>query len=278
MKFYTVIGEKLPHSWSGPIHELFFRMTGIDGAYKRMEVPRERILDVVDAMKLVGISGMNVTMPYKKTILPSLDGLDELARRVGAVNTLKLEADGRVTGYNSDVYGLQCTLERHGVNLCGGVCAILGGTGGVTSAAAEVMRAAGVRTLYLVSRHPGSDADLPMDCACWMTYDQLPDVRGALLINGTPVGMYPNGDASPVSAEIASHFDAVLDTIYNPLPTLLVKQARSQGRVGIDGFYMLVAQAIHSQEIWQEQTYDVGLIDAIYDELKPKLEVNCEPW
>ena len=79
MKFYTVIGEKLTHSWSGPIHELFFRLTGIEGAYKRMEVPRDRILDVVNAMKLVGISGINVTMPYKKTILPSLDGLDELA-------------------------------------------------------------------------------------------------------------------------------------------------------------------------------------------------------
>lgn len=278
MKFYTVIGEKLTHSWSGPIHELFFRLTGIEGAYKRMEVPRDRILDVVNAMKLVGISGINVTMPYKKTILPSLDGLDELARRVGAVNTLKLEADGRVTGHNSDVFGLKRTLDRHGVSLDGGVCAILGGTGGVTSAAAEVMRDAGIKTLYLVSRHPGPDSDLPMPCAHWLTYDQLPEVRGALLINGTPVGMYPNGDAAPVSAEIAAHFDAVLDTIYNPLPTLLVRQARERGRMGIDGFYMLVAQAVHSQEIWQERAFDTALIDAIYGELKTKLEVNCEPW
>lgn len=273
MKFYGLIGEKLGHSWSGPIHELFFRKTGIAGAYKLTEVPREQIDNVIPAMKLMGISGMNVTIPYKKMIMPTLDGVDPMAERVGAVNTLKLK-DGLVTGHNSDVFGLQCTLSSMGVNVSGGVCTILGGTGGVTAAAAEVMRQAGVKKLYLVSRKQQDPATLPLPNAEWLTYDQLPDIRGTLLINGTPVGMFPNVDASPVPAEIVRNYDAVLDTIYNPLPTLLLKHAQAAGKAARDGFYMLVAQAIRSQEIWQEQAYGRDLIDSIYNELKPRLEGN----
>lgn len=271
MKFYSLIGEKLGHSWSVPIHDLFFRKTGIRAAYKLTEIPKEEISNVIPAMKLMGISGMNVTIPYKKMIMPYLDEIDPAAQRAGAVNTLKLK-DGRVSGHNSDIFGLQCTLEAMGIDIAGGVCTILGGTGGVTSAAAEVMRQAGVKKLYLVSRRPHDPADVPMPCAEWLTYDQLGDIRGTLLINGTPVGMFPNMDAAPVGMDIVKNYDSVLDTIYNPLPTLLLKQAHKAGRAAMDGFYMLVAQAIRSEEIWQEETYSRDLIDSIYNELKPKLE------
>jgi len=271
MKFYSLIGEKLGHSWSVPIHELFFRKTGISGAYKLTEIPREDIANVIPAMKLMGISGMNVTIPYKKMILPFLDEIDPMAERAGAVNTLKLK-DGRISGHNSDIFGLQCTLAAMNVDVSGGVCTILGGTGGVTAAAAEVMRRAGVKTLYLVSRRPQDPAMLPLPNAEWLTYDQLPDIRGTLLINGTPVGMFPNVDAAPVPESILRNYDAVLDTIYNPLPTLLLKQARAAGKPAMDGFYMLVAQAVRSQEIWQEQSFGRDLIDSIYNELKPRLE------
>ena len=273
MKFYALIGEKLGHSWSVPIHESFFRKTGISGAYKLTEIPREEIANVIPAMKLMGISGMNVTIPYKKMILPHLDSIDPAAERAGAVNTLKLK-DGRVSGHNSDIFGLQCALDAMGIDISGGVCTILGGTGGVTGAAAEVMRQAGVRKLYLVSRRPHDPADVPMPCAEWLTYDQLGDIRGTLLINGTPVGMYPNSDASPVPPEIIRNYGAVLDTIYNPLPTLLLKNARAADIPAMDGFYMLVAQAIRSQEIWQEQSFGRDIIDSIYNELKPKLEAR----
>ena len=271
MKFYSLIGEKLGHSWSVPIHELFFRKTGIAGAYKLTEILREEIANVIPAMKLMGISGMNVTIPYKKMILPFLDEIDPMAERAGAVNTLKLK-NGRVSGHNSDIFGLQCTLSAMGVDVSGGVCTILGGTGGVTAAAAEVMRQAGVKKLYLVSRRPQDPAALPLPNSEWLTYDQLPDIRGTLLINGTPVGMFPNVDAAPVPEAILRNYDAVLDTIYNPLPTLLLKQARAAGKPAMDGFYMLVAQAIRSQEIWQEQSFGRDLIDSIYNELKPRLE------
>lgn len=275
MKFYGLIGEKLGHSWSGPIHEIFFRETGISGAYKLTEVPQDEIGGVIPAMKLMGISGMNVTIPYKKQLIPYLDEIDPMAARVGAVNTLKLK-DGRVSGHNSDVFGLMRSLEAMDIDISGGVCAILGGTGGVTAAAAEVMRQAGVKKLYLVSRRPHDPNDKPLECAEWLTYDQLPDIRGALMINGTPVGMYPNCDATPVSPDIVKNFDAVLDTIYNPLPTLLLRHAQAAGKRAKDGFYMLVAQAIRSQDIWQEQSYGRELIDLIYNELKPKLEGHAQ--
>ena len=141
MEFYGLIGEKLGHSLSEPIHRMFFELMGLQGAYKLVEVPKDQLPGLGAAMRLIGIRGMNVTIPYKQAIMDQLDQVDEMARRVGAVNTVLLK-EGQLTGYNTDVYGLRALMNRHKMPIQGATAAILG-TGGVSKAALEVLLSGG---------------------------------------------------------------------------------------------------------------------------------------
>ena len=263
-QFFALIGKKLTHSLSVPIHRMFFEETGIAGAYRLTEIPEDRIGDAADAFQLLGYQGFNVTIPYKQAIMPFLKQIDPLASHAGAVNTVCRREDG-LYGYNTDVIGFTLMLDRLGTNVEGQNCVLLGGSGGVAKAVIEALRTCKAKKLYLVTRDPSGricEADTE-----WIGYDALPDLSAALLVNCTPVGMYPNVDASPLAPGLVKNFGAVADTIYNPLETRLMHDARQSGIPTENGLYMLVAQAIAAQEIWQGEKYPIELTNKIFDRL-----------
>ena len=269
MEFYGLIGEKLGHSLSEPIHRMFFELMGIQGAYKLVEVPKDQLPGLGAAMRLIGIRGMNVTIPYKQAIMDQLDRVDEMARRVGAVNTVLLK-EGELTGYNTDVYGLRALMDRHKMPIQGATAAILG-TGGVSKAALEVLLSGGAQIIYYVSRDKtGKRApDSRVICA---DYRDLADLSGDILINCTPVGMYPKAGVSPVGREIIARFDHLVDTIYNPMETEFLRMGREMGKNTCNGLYMLVAQAMAAQAIWQGEPVPEAVTERIYHRLKDDME------
>ncbi len=269
MEFYGLIGEKLGHSLSEPIHRMFFEMMGIEGAYKLVEIPRERLGELGGAMRLLGVRGMNVTIPYKQAIMAQLDAVDDMARRVGAVNTMLLR-DGKISGHNTDVEGLRALMVRHQIPVQGAVAVILG-TGGVSRAALEVLLSGGAKTIYYVSRDKAGKS-VPDERVICVDYQDLEELSGDILINCTPVGMFPKADACPVKREIIARFEHLVDTIYNPLETVFLKIGRELGKNTCNGLYMLVAQAMAAQAIWQGQAVPGEVTERIYQRLRDQME------
>lgn len=270
MKFYGLLGEKLSHSLSEPIHRMFFEETGIEGAYKLVEVAPDRLGDAVAAMRLLGFSGSNVTIPYKRAVIPFLTDVHSRASRMESVNTLHF--DGAETrGYSTDPDGFSALLRREEIEVSGKVCAVLGATGGAARSLTEAFLEGGAKEILLVSRHPEGE-NVPDPRCCWLTYAQLMERETDILANATPVGMYPKAGVSPVPMEVVRRTRAVVDTIYNPAQTELMRMAEEAGIKNCNGLYMLVAQAMRSQEIWQGMPVERELTDRIYARLRLQWE------
>ena len=225
---YALLGEKLSHSYSKLIHNLF----GTE--YELKPVPPDGLKDFV---KDGSVQGFNVTIPYKQAIIPYLDGLDEVAESIGAVNTVA-KVNGRLIGYNTDCLGLEYTLRRSGISLCGAKVLILG-SGGTSKTAAYVARKAKADEIIVVSRRGENN------------YSNLGKHSDAdVILNTTPVGMYPNCEAAPLSPDVFENLTAVADVIYNPLRSRLILAAKDMGLKTATGLPMLVAQARYAEEIW----------------------------
>ncbi|MGN1100485.1 MAG: shikimate kinase, partial [Christensenellales bacterium] len=225
---YALLGEKLSHSYSKLIHNLF----GTE--YELKPVPPDGLEDFV---KDASVQGFNVTIPYKQAIIPYLDGLDEVAKSIGAVNTVA-KVNGRLIGYNTDCLGLEYTLGRSGISLCGAKVLILG-SGGTSKTARYVAQKAKADEIIVVSRNGENN------------YSNLGKHSDAdVIVNTTPVGMYPNCEALPVNPGLFGNLSAVADVIYNPLRTRLILAAREMGLKTATGLPMLVAQAGYAEEIW----------------------------
>jgi shikimate dehydrogenase len=160
-------------------------------------------------------------------------------------------------------------LGFHGIDPKGGTAAILG-SGGAAKAAMQALYELGVQDIYVVSRTPQGKA-ASVSNARFIGYEDLQGVSGALLLNATPVGMWPHGDASPVSEETVARFSAIVDTIYNPWETQLLAMARHQNKPCCNGLYMLVAQAMRAEEIFLDRTIPSDITDLIYRELAKRL-------
>ncbi len=268
MEFFGLIGEKLGHSLSEVIHTRLFELLSLPAAYKLMEIPRDSLKDVGQAIRLLSFKGINVTIPYKEMIVPQMDELDETAGTLGAVNTVKNE-NGKLIGCNTDVYGLKEMFAFHHIDPAGKPAVVLG-SGGAAKAALQALYELGATQLYVASRSPeGKASHLPN--TSFIGYEDLGCFSGGILLNATPVGMWPHTDASPVSEDIVSLFDAVVDTIYNPWETKLLSMARKQNKPCCIGLYMLVAQAVRAEEIFWAKTIPQGITDTIYRELFDRL-------
>jgi len=265
MEFYGLLGEKLGHSLSPCIHQMAFSYLGLTGAYKLLPVEREKIGEAVKAIKLLGIKGVNVTIPYKQIIMEQLDGLSTEAEKIGAVNTLALQGD-KLIGYNTDYDGFAGLLNYYGITTAGRKAAVLG-TGGVAQAILAVLLDGGIETVYLVTRDKKIfiPARKPLDDRIQVVdYRELSGIRGDILINATPLGMWPAVEDSPVADEICNNFEILVDTVYNPLETKFLAAGRSRGKQVCGGLYMLAAQAMRSQEIWQGQKVPTEITEKIY--------------
>ena len=265
---YGLLGGKLGHSLSPKIHELFFKYTGVTGSYELLETELEALPARVEAMRST-FAGSNVTIPHKIAVMPMLDSIAPEAEAIGAVNTIKFTEAGAF-GYNTDYFGFGRMLEYNDIAITGKVAVVLG-SGGAARAVMKYLADKEAAQIYLVTRDVSSVDEHFLEIApsCKVIdYAELESIKGDVIINCTPVGMYPKVEASPVSAKVCANFEASVDLIYNPVETLFLRQAKEAGKKFVNGLFMLVAQAVAAQEIWQGQQYDSDLIVKIMADLE----------
>lgn len=244
---YGLIGEKLGHSFSKDIHKML-----LTGDYTPVELTQSE-LDVF--LKKMDFSAINVTIPYKQAVIPYLHYIDENARNIGAVNTV-VNKDGLLYGYNTDFYGLSVLVKKTAGDITNKKVIILG-SGGTSRTAYAVAKSLGAAEIYRVSR-TGKDGSVTYD----YMYENLLDAD--VVINTTPVGMYPECEKSPLCLEKFIRLSAVVDVIFNPISTVLVLDAREKGISAEGGLYMLVAQAVAASEHFASVTYPADTVDNIY--------------
>ena len=268
MERFALLGEKLGHSFSVPIHEKVYRLMGVEGQYTLREIPREAFNGAGEMLRRENFRGVNVTIPYKLEIMPQLDEVDDFARKVGAVNTV-FNHQGRLMGYNTDVYGLMEMLKFHGLKVNGHCCVL--GSGGAARSACAALEALGAETITVISRRPGNQ-DWGAKVA-FKGYGALAGMTGSLMINATPVGMYSQTDACPVTEKQMQGFTAFGDLIYNPCETRFAQTAQRMGKQACTGLYMLVAQAVRAEEIWWERPIPPQVTQTIYEEMREELHL-----
>ena len=229
-KICGLVGRRLGHSWSVPIHAAL----GCEG-YRLIELEPDALASF---LARPDIGGLNVTIPYKRDVMPLCDAIDPAAEAIGSVNTIVRGADGKLTGYNTDIDGFLYMARRAGISLAGRKVVILG-SGGASLTARAAARREGAREIIVISRS-GPD-----------NYENLSRHADAeILVNTTPVGMYPGNGAAPVDLNAFPHLTGVLDVIYNPRRTALLLQSEGRGIPCSDGLPMLVAQAKRAEELF----------------------------
>ena len=261
---YGLIGEKLSHSWSAEIHK------------KLGSFPYQ--LHELSASELQGFlkdqpwQGLNVTIPYKKDACALADSASEDAQAVGAANTLVKDANGFIAADNTDVYGFEYLVKSLKVNLSQKKAMVFGAFGGAGQAICYALKKGGAYVVG-VSRNPHESSSY-VDCA--ITYDQLKLHYDAnLLVNATPIGMFPHAGVSPLSKEELSTFTSlqyVIDLIYNPLRSQLLLDAESLGILNANGLKMLVAQAARASSLFLRQDVSGSQIENISRELHASKE------
>lgn len=238
-----LLGQKLGHSYSPAIHGML-----ADYEYKLYEREPEQLEDF---LKNGDWDGMNVTIPYKKTVLPYCAELSETARRIGSVNTLVRQADGSLYGDNTDAYGFEKMIRRCGIQVQGKKTLVLG-SGGASVMACEVLKTLGAASVTVISRSGENN------------YDNLHLHADAQIIaNTTPVGMYPKNGQAAVDLALFPECEGVLDVVYNPARTALLLQAEKRNIPHAGGLYMLVGQAKRSAELYTGKRIDDSEIDLI---------------
>lgn len=227
-KIYGLLGRKLGHSWSVPIHTAL----GCRG-YRLIELEPEE-LSAFLARENIG--GLNVTIPYKRDVMAFCDVVDDAAKAIGSVNTLSRRADGKLYAWNTDAAGFCWMAERAGISFAGKKAVILG-SGGASLTAQAMAKRLGAREVVVVSRSGENN------------YENLfLHADAEIVVNTTPVGMYPGNGAAPVDLQAFPVCEGVLDVIYNPRRTALLLQAEELGIPCSDGLPMLVAQAKAAEE------------------------------
>lgn len=241
MRHYGLIGKALSHSFSANFFRVKFQNEGIDADYTLIEM--EDISAIRDVVTERELSGFNVTIPYKESIIPYLDELSDEAKSVGAVNCVVVR-NGRLIGYNTDIIGIEASFEWLDTDITDTRALILG-TGGASKAVQYVCRKRDL-AYSIVSRNKELGD---------YTYDMLDSdiiAQHKLIINATPVGMSPNKEEAPVLPyDAIGSAHRVFDLIYNPATTLFLAHANEQGANTMNGILMLQTQAIASWHIWQ---------------------------
>lgn len=235
MKF-GLLGEHLKHSYSPRIHQ---ELHGEE--YRLYEVAPEQ---VETFLKTTDLDGMNVTIPYKQTVMPYCVWVSDIARRIGCVNTLVRKSDGW-HGYNTDYDGFCYMMKEGGINPAGKK-ALIQGSGGASLTARTALKDLGATEIVIMSRRSWDKQDIHYD-----TYDHLAlHTDSQIIINTTPVGMYPKNGEKLLNLEMFSQCEGVADVIYNPARTALLLEAEALGIPHIGGLGMLTAQARRSGELW----------------------------
>ena len=247
---YGLVGGKLGHSFSKTVHNL---IGGYD--YELKEIAKEELESFIKAKAFKGI---NVTIPYKESVIPYLDFIDDAAKKIGAVNTI-VNKNGKLFGYNTDFYGLKALIEKANIEIKDKKVLILG-SGGTSKTAFAVVKDMGAKEILVVSRNSGNGL---------ITYEQAYKDHGdaEIMINTTPVGMYSIIGIKPIELDVFDNLCGVVDVIYNPLNSALVTEAKQRGIKAIGGLYMLISQAIFAAEKFLDKELPKTEIDRIYTKI-----------
>ena len=246
-----LLGGKLGHSYSPQIHSYLGNYS-----YALFEKSSE---ELEDFLKNGDFAGLNVTIPYKKAVIPHCAELSERAQKLGAVNTLVRRNDGTLIGHNTDFFGFETMLRSSGLHVAGRKVLILG-SGGASNTVAAVLRQQDADPVVISRSGENHYGNLHLHA------------DAAVIINTTPVGMYPNVSESPVDVALFPALEGVLDLIYNPARTKLLLAAENRGLVVCNGLEMLVAQAKESAEWFTGSTIPDDVIPSIHRKLKNKME------
>ena len=246
-----LLGRKLGHSYSPQIHaslgEYEYRL------FEQEPEALERFL------RSENYTGLNVTIPYKKAVASFCDVLSPVAKRLGAVNTVVKDQDGKLIGHNTDYFGFMSMVKKSGLNLNGKKVVNLGSGGASATVLAETLDLGG---FPIVISRTGEN-----------NYQNLyRHADASILVNATPVGMYPNNGCTPIDLNTFPHLEGVLDLIYNPAHTILLQDAKERNLISLNGLYMLVAQAKESAEWFTGSTIDDGIIEEIYNHFRFSME------
>ncbi len=247
---YGCIGEKLSHSFSKEIHNKLF-----DYDYEICEVKKE---DLDEFMIKRDFKAINVTIPYKRDVMPHLYKISDVAQKIGAVNTIVNE-NGKLYGYNTDFYGMRALILKNGICLKNKKVLVLG-SGGTSKTANEVALSLEAKEVLTVSRSAKNGQ---------ISYDEMIKKHSdaEIIINTTPVGMYPKTYESAVHISLFKKLEAVVDAVYNPLSSKLVLDAREKNIKAVGGLYMLVYQAAVAAEKFTGQKVSDEKIDSVFKEI-----------
>ena len=250
MKKYGCIGKKLTHSFSKEIHAKL-----ADYEYELMELTEEEIAPFFEKKTFAAI---NVTIPYKQTVIPYLDWVSPIASRIGAVNTI-VNKEGQLYGYNTDYYGMKALIERIGIDVSGKKVLVLG-TGGTSKTARVVAKDLGASKVLTVSRRKTEE---------YITYEEaiLNHADAEVIINTTPSGMYPDCGTKPIDITPFTQLEGVVDAVYNPLRTNLVLDAKERGIKAECGLYMLVMQAVVAVEKFLDTSIPKEQADRVFADI-----------
>jgi shikimate dehydrogenase len=242
---YGVIGNPLGHSLSPTMHNSAFAASGLNAVYLAFET--NDLEGCITAIRALGIRGISVTLPHKSAVIPYLDKVDDLAKKIGAVNTI-VNAKGHLLGYNTDALGALKALEGK-IQLSAKNCIVVG-AGGAARAIGYILKQKGVK-LKVANRTPERGLALANFLACpYLALDDLAAEEADILIQATPVGMAPADKACPVTEQVLREGMLVMDIIYNPIETRFLKIAKSRGCLTINGLSMFIHQGAEQFRLW----------------------------
>lgn len=247
---YGLIGEKLGHSFSKDIHERI-----ADYTFDLIPLSKEEFKTFMEKKEF---TALNVTIPYKKDVIPYLDEMDEHAKAIGAVNTI-VNRDGKLKGYNTDFTGFLYMVKKHNVHMEGKKVLIIG-NGGASAAIQAVVQHESAGSMVIIDVVPGNGA---------IGYDEMfsSHLDAEIIINTSPIGMYPRIGNAPIDISMFHKCEAVLDVIYNPILTRLCFEAQEMDIKRVNGLEMLIAQAKQSVEFFLDKSIDDQIIDDIYQDM-----------
>lgn len=261
IKKFAVIGHPIGHTMSPFIHNRLFKLSGIEAEYTKLDIAPENLADEYNKV-LSKLDGYNITIPHKQNIIPLIDKIDEKAKMYGSVNTVA-NIDGVAKGYTTDPDGFLKALDAAGITLDGRV--VILGCGGVARTMAYEVVLKGLPLLFAVRK---DDVEIAKSL-CNEIENTVKDAKVRLclidelsgdidvLVNATPIGMFPKVDVQPVSDSVINRCASVFDAVYNPLETVLIKKALANGAKAVGGMSMLVWQAVVAHEKWDGSVYDM---------------------
>jgi shikimate dehydrogenase len=262
-RVYCILGNPVGHSMSPLMHNAAFRRLGVDAVYVPFEV--SDLARAVAGLKALNVKGASVTVPFKEEVMPLIDEVDETARAIGAVNTLIFEG-GRIRGTNTDWIGALRCLEAV-MTVSGRTFVVLGAGGAARALVYAVVKRGGKAVVVNRSEEKGRTLADAFG-ATYVSPAGLGQLQGDCLVNTTPVGMHPREDVTPVEKEILGRYRAVVDVVYNPMKTRLLREAAEAGCGVASGFEMFVYQGVEQFEIWTNEKAPVDVMrQVVYERL-----------